>query len=661
MGDVVISVKGIGKKYKVACTRDTKHGIGRIFRMEDHPVLEDMDMEIEHGEIVAVIGRNGSGKTTFMKLLAGILEPDSGRIEVRGRCAEIIDLSMGFHNEFTGRENIFMRCELYGMERDEIESHVDDIVSFADIGDFIDRPMQTYSSGMRSRLAFAIMMHVNADVYIVDAPMQTGDSSFSSKTSEHMRNLIGKGKTVVIATHSMRFARDCSRAIWIDDGKVAMDGDPEDVCDAYVRSTEDSLDETVKLAEDGSAAAQYRLAGFYRDGIHVEKDRGQYAHWLEQAAERGDTKAAEEFADLLMSEDPVNNRKRAMGFYEVASKRSFSACRMYAMLRSECDDEIMMLRDVLGKLAGTGFPYDLCAYAQVMEETAMSDEDRRTALEYYLEAADAGSAEGMYRAGMMVLNGEGTERSADRAVDLLERAALLGHPRAMTVLGDSYMSGKILERNHTEAFRWYLLSAETGNVRSQYTVATMLSEGDGVDKDDDEADIWFRRYTLNSQSRSRYQAIDTLRRRGGELKINLLPLMEDAAKGRDLRTALSLAEMRMSGKGAPKDTETGMDLMTLASKGMGRNRTPLAKNMNENSSFDLFKQAADNGDPYAMYTVACMYRDGKGIPEDRDMYKFYTRMAADSGNKDAKEVVNKWDAKEKKRRKRELKENDPPS
>lgn len=527
--------------------------------------------------------------------------------------------------------------------------YADDIVTYSDLGKFIDNPVRTYSSGMRARLAFSIMLNVDADIFLVDEALSTGDMAFASKASEHLKNLVRRGKTIIMTSHNMNTIRNtCNRAIWLDDHKVAMDGPAKDVCDAYAASINESFDETLKLAEGGSSAAQYRLAGYYHHGTHTEVDLGKYEMWLEQAASKGHVPAMAEYAGLLLSKNDVDNRHRALELYRAAAQGgNFDARKHYARLRGMDPEGEMALREVLRRLSESGYPMDLCEYGKVLYGTATSDKDMDLAYDMFCKA-------------MMLRTGTGVTRSIPEAVAHLEKAADLGHPRAMTLLAEMYLDGRIVEKDPEKAFRWYMASAETGNIRSQYQVADMLSTGMGTEKDEEAADQWFRRNSFANLNDSRRYVLDALSRRRLDNCPEVQKILRDSAEAGNTQAMTKLANMLSSGRGIDKDPLEAMSLYERMAKGPGRNRLPLAAALVDETccepdperAFELYMQAANNGDKYAMYTVACMYRDGKGVEMDRDLYKYYTHMAADHGNKDAAEVVMKWKNKENKRKRK---------
>ena len=218
-----------------------------------------------------------------------------------------------------------------------------------------------------------------------------------------------------------------------------------------------------------------------------------------------------------------------------------------------------------------------------------------------------------------------------------------------------------MERDLEKSYHWYLESAISGNPRSQYQVAMMLSEGIGVEKDEEESMLWFRRNVGSEINDVRLYAIDAAQKRKICDSNDVLTLLRSASDSGYNRATIKLADMTLNGWGVKKDMDAAMQLYELSAKRSMRGKADFAKAILENDpqdddkvrSFELFKQATDNGDAYAMYGLACMYRDGCGVPEDRGLYKYYTRMAADAGNKDAIAVVKKWDFKEKKRQKKE--------
>jgi ABC-type polysaccharide/polyol phosphate transport system ATPase subunit len=194
-----------------------------------------VSFQVPAGRTVGVIGRNGSGKSTLLKLLAGIGRPTSGQIDVRGRVSALIELGAGFHPEISGRENVYINGMMLGLTKREVASRFDDIVAFAELDDFIDAPVKTYSSGMYMRLGFSVAIHVDPDVLLVDEVLAVGDESFTHKCLDRFAELRRRRKTIVLVTHTLDLVtRLCDDALWLDGGRLRAQGDPKRVVDAYL-------------------------------------------------------------------------------------------------------------------------------------------------------------------------------------------------------------------------------------------------------------------------------------------------------------------------------------------------------------------------------------------------------------------------------------------
>jgi lipopolysaccharide transport system ATP-binding protein len=195
--------------------------------------LRDVGFRIGKGETVAIIGKNGSGKSTLLQILCGTLTPTSGEVAVEGRVAALLELGSGFNPEYTGRENVYLNGSVLGLTRQQLDERFDAIVAFADIGEFIDQPVKTYSSGMYVRLAFAVIANVDADVLIVDEALSVGDVFFGQKCMRFLRDFQARGTLIFVSHDSAAVVNLCQRAIWLDHGRVVMDGPASEVSQAY--------------------------------------------------------------------------------------------------------------------------------------------------------------------------------------------------------------------------------------------------------------------------------------------------------------------------------------------------------------------------------------------------------------------------------------------
>jgi ABC-type polysaccharide/polyol phosphate transport system ATPase subunit len=217
---------------------------------ETFTALQDVSLRVATGETVGVIGPNGSGKSTLLKLVAGITKPTSGTVNVKGRISALIELGAGFHPEISGRENVFINGIMLGLSKREVLQKFEEIVEFAELEEFIDAPVKTYSSGMYARLGFAVAIHVNPDVLLVDEILAVGDQGFTHKCLDKFAEFRRRGKTILLVTHSLSLVeRFCDDAVWLDSGLIKAVGDPKRVIDAYLSHVE-SQEEQQLEADD---------------------------------------------------------------------------------------------------------------------------------------------------------------------------------------------------------------------------------------------------------------------------------------------------------------------------------------------------------------------------------------------------------------------------
>src|SRR5216117_4020546 len=208
---------------------------------ETFPALKEVSFSVPKGSTYGVIGRNGSGKSTALKLVAGITKPTSGTVRVGGRISALIELCAGFHPEISGRENVFINGIMLGLTKREIQERFDEIVEFAELKEFINAPVKTYSSGMYMRLGFAVAIHVDPDVLLVDEVLAIGDEGFTHKCLDKFAEFRRRGRTILLVTHSLSLVeRFCDEALWLDQGRVRGTGDPRRVVDSYLAAVEQS-------------------------------------------------------------------------------------------------------------------------------------------------------------------------------------------------------------------------------------------------------------------------------------------------------------------------------------------------------------------------------------------------------------------------------------
>ncbi len=239
MNDIVIKAHNLSKKYHlyndpIDRLKEALHPLRKKY-FHDFYALKDLNFEIKKGETIGIIGKNGSGKSTLLKILTGVLTPSAGSYRVKGKISSLLELGAGFNPELSGLENVYFNATILGRTKKEIDSQLDEILKFADIGDFIHQPVKTYSSGMAVRLAFAVAVNVDPDILIIDEALAVGDMTFQKKCMEKIDNFKESGKTIIFCSHDMHAVNAlCDRAIWLKDGMIADIGKSEVVISSYV-------------------------------------------------------------------------------------------------------------------------------------------------------------------------------------------------------------------------------------------------------------------------------------------------------------------------------------------------------------------------------------------------------------------------------------------
>src|ERR687889_2741122 len=255
-----ISLRGIGKKYRISPSRSSRLGevlsFGRAKRSHEFWALQDVDLDIAPGTTLGVVGRNGAGKSTLLSIISGVLRPTTGEVRVEGRLSAIFGLGAGFNPLFTGRENAMLSGLILGIEHEEMLDRFAEIEAFADIGEFMDQPIKTYSSGMRSRLGFAVAINVEPDVLVIDEALSAGDSAFKKKAIQRMYDLKDSGSTVLFVSHSMGMVkRFCTEAVLLHKGRLVTTGSPEEVVDHY----EEMLSKSQEMKRAGQSELDKQL------------------------------------------------------------------------------------------------------------------------------------------------------------------------------------------------------------------------------------------------------------------------------------------------------------------------------------------------------------------------------------------------------------------
>ncbi len=235
----MIEIKNVSKSFKIyhdkATTLKERLLFLRSSKADVFWALKDINLTIESGKTVGLIGHNGSGKSTLLKLITKIIYPTSGEIITHGRVSSLLELGAGFHPDFTGRENIYINASIFGLSRKEIDSKLESIIEFSELRDFIDSPIRTYSSGMYTRLAFSVAVHVSPDILLIDEILAVGDINFQKKCIAKIKEFKKKGVTMVFVSHNMNDVLEiCDSVVWLDKGRMIEYGDTETIAEKYL-------------------------------------------------------------------------------------------------------------------------------------------------------------------------------------------------------------------------------------------------------------------------------------------------------------------------------------------------------------------------------------------------------------------------------------------
>lgn len=252
--NVVIDVKDLKIRYKTVKAESIKKSFFSLkkSKVAEFEAVKGISFQVKKGEIIGLIGKNGSGKSTTLRSIAGIFSPDEGSIDIGDHTISLLSIGVGFNKELTGRDNIYLSGLLLGFTKEEIDKKYKEIVKFSELGQFINSPVRTYSSGMYSKLAFSITAVMETDIILVDEVLSVGDVKFKRKSLLKMKSLIeNKDRTVVIVSHSLStIEKLCTRVIWLNDGEIMMDGEPEEVIEAYTEFMLESGEEMKKTRQE---------------------------------------------------------------------------------------------------------------------------------------------------------------------------------------------------------------------------------------------------------------------------------------------------------------------------------------------------------------------------------------------------------------------------
>lgn len=348
MEDIAISVEHVSKIYKLydKPTDRVKESLGLTRRKlsKDHYALNDLNFQVKKGETVGIIGTNGAGKSTILKIITGVLNPSSGSVNINGRISALLELGAGFNMEYTGIENIYLNGTMIGFSKEEIDTKMDDILKFADIGDFVYQPCKTYSSGMFVRLAFAVAINIEPEILIVDEALSVGDVFFQAKCYKKFEEFKKAGKTILFVSHDLSsISKYCDRVVLLNQGTKLAEGAPKEMVDMYKKVLVHQLDEgTAEDEKVEQESPQKENEQHWKDNLELNPDIQEYG---EKQAEIVDVSIMDENGHIT----------------NVLEKGSFFSVRMKVEIKSELNDPIfaMTIKNLQGTdITGTNTFYE---------------------------------------------------------------------------------------------------------------------------------------------------------------------------------------------------------------------------------------------------------------------------------------------------------------
>ncbi|MBR4227262.1 MAG: SEL1-like repeat protein [Candidatus Methanomethylophilaceae archaeon] len=639
-----IEVEGISKKFDIKYTTfyggQAKSGV--------KTVLDGLSFSIKKGEVMGIVGRNGSGKSTLMKILSGIMGPDSGTVNVSGKVASILELGMGFEPEMTGRDNIRIKCSMYGFTEKEINQQMESIIQFSELGEQVDHPLRTYSSGMAAKLAFSVIMHTQCNVMIVDEVLSVGDASFNAKCRMVFQKMKKEGRAILIASHSMETLESmCDRVMWIEEGKVKEIGNPSTVCYHFHSDMVDSFDTIIKLAEEGDVISMNRAAVMLRDGIGAQKDEKRAVELFTKAASMGHTDSQMDLADMKLK---AGKKDEAMNLYKkAASNGSFGAItRLTLMDKDNVAISEKLMKDVRDK-AESGNIRAMKLLADMLYSGNVFVKDQVEAFKWNMKCAELGNVQALYMVGFCYREGIGVEKNGEEALKWLIQAFEHGSTKARTEIANMYRKGMAIECDMSKAIEWYKLAAECGDGTAMQQLGLIYRDAIGVDKDEAQAVYWLKRQAIQSMLGAEATFGDILRQGyvDDEQKKSLYWYKDAASKGNmsgmiQLGVAyrdggIAVADSAEASKWFSKcaDLRSNLacyELALLYLRGNGVQR-------DTKKAFELMKMSSDLGNVNAMLQLAIMYKDGevvqKNIPEARRLLK----ILSENNNNTARAIL----------------------
>lgn len=621
-----VEVREVSKSFPIRYTTI----YGGTARSGTKQVLDKLSFDVRKGEVMGLVGSNGSGKSTILKIIAGIMYPDSGTFEVRGRIASILELGMGFDPEMTGRDNIRLKCQMFGLTNEEIDRDMDEMIAFSEIGDQIDMPLRTYSSGMTAKVAFAVLTHIRCDVMIIDEALSVGDAGFNVKCKMAFDRMKKDGRTIILASHNLSIIEDmCDRVVWLDQGRARETGNAYTVCGHYYIDLTESPATLKALADSGDVVSQNRLGRIYRDGINVEKDEAKAAEWFGKAVTMGHLDSMVDLADIKMKNGDREGARQLLEKAAVAGNAV--AVTRLSLLKEDKDGIAKRFVSSLEKTAESGNLRAKKLLGDVCLAGNLVPRDPARAFALFRECAERGDPASMCSLGLCYRDGNGVQRDLEKADRWLSESARRGFNYARGVLINSYRRGTGFGVDMVKVAEWLGYAANTGDANAMLQLGNMYRDGQGVDKDPKRSGDWLTKFAVQGRLNGENAYGDILKQGNfGRGKSECIPWYEDAAKNGHPVAAFNLAICYRDGIGIPADSSKAAQWFEKSAEGRFSRAMLELANMylqgngvprDEKKGFGYMKQAADMRNWRAVRPLAEMYRDGVGTEKNPEEAK----------------------------------------
>ena len=580
MGETVIEFKNVSKQFDVRGI--TKYG--GTAKQSIKKVFDNLTFSIGSGEVVGIIGHNGAGKSVLLKLLSRIIYPDSGTISCKKSITSILELGIGFDSELSGRENIAIKCSYYGLSQSEIDRYMEKIIEFSEIGEQVDYPIRTYSSGMKAKLAFSIIMYVKSDIMILDEVLSVGDAGFHEKCKQIFSKMKKENKTIIIASHNLDSLNNlCDKVLWIDHGHVKEYGDATAVITHYNMEMKYSLSLIKEMADSGDVLYQTKLGTMYQYGINVEKNLEEAKNYFIRASNMGYAEAKLNLAELYYANGEC---ERAQEIYRVLADQGNSvAVNKLEFMKK--DEEIVQLIKELEFLSDRGNLRATKMLADIYIGGDIVPKNPTRGLFYCEKCAKTGNIQAQQMAAWCYLEGIGVEKNIDLAVQYYMMAANNGNRKSMADLGNLYYKGIGVTRDLDRAIFWFEKAAKMGDIKA-------ISELVKIYRDEKKEELLSRQWeTKNAENQLSFYEVSLadVYRQGyvGDEQRMCMPWYLKACAKDNVSAIYSLSQCYYD------DLLTPMDL---------------------HKSFELLKRLEDCNNPNILYDLGLRYYKGEGTAKD---------------------------------------------